>query len=167
MQSDPHEQRILDDIKKYGWHVVAVMAGPEGPPFAYTIGLMDSYKHPELILLGLPPETIHEIFKTIVEHVKRGRSFTEPLRYEDVIVGYACATRPVHPSQLPEYFGYGLWYRHHIGRHGSLQAVQVFWPDRDGVFPWEDGCGDAAVHLQPLLFESAGDSEAGPAFSRN
>jgi hypothetical protein len=167
VHSDPHEQKILDNIEKYGWHVVAVMGGPEGPPFAYTIGLMDSYQHPELILLGLQPETIHEIFKTVVEHVKAGRSFVEPVRYEDVIVGYACATRPVHPSQQPGFFGYGLWYRHHVGRTGSLEAIQVFWPDRNGCFPWEDGCDEVAVHLQPLLFEPVDDGSAQPGFSRN
>lgn len=167
MLSDPHEQRILDDIEEYGWHVVAVTSSPEGPPFAYTIGLMDSYDHPELILLGLDPRTTHEIYKTMVEEIKQGRSFAEPLRYEDVIVGYACATRPVHPSQQSEYFGYGLWYRHHIGRAGTLQSVQVCWPDRQGRFPWEPGCEDVAVRLQPLLFEPLDSGGEQPEFSQN
>jgi hypothetical protein len=38
-----------------------------------------------------------------------------------------------------------------IGRIGELQAVQAFWPDASGKFPFEVGCEWAVYHLQPRL----------------
>jgi hypothetical protein len=39
----------------------------------------------------------------------------------------------------------------HIGRIGELEAVQAFWPDCTGKFPFEPGCDLGVSQLQPRL----------------
>jgi hypothetical protein len=38
-----------------------------------------------------------------------------------------------------------------IGRIGQLDAMQAFWPDSAGKFPFEVGCDLAVYELQPRL----------------
>ncbi|MDB5310878.1 MAG: hypothetical protein JWO38_5080, partial [Gemmataceae bacterium] len=39
----------------------------------------------------------------------------------------------------------------YIGRIGALEAVQAFWPDDNGKFPFEVDCELAVYQLQPRL----------------
>lgn len=38
-----------------------------------------------------------------------------------------------------------------IGRIGELEAVQTFWPDSSGKFPFDAGCDLGVFNLQPRL----------------
>jgi hypothetical protein len=51
---DDHERKALADVQNHGWHVLKVMEDDRGPAFAYTVGLYHSFRHPELIIVGLP-----------------------------------------------------------------------------------------------------------------
>jgi hypothetical protein len=44
-----------------------------------------------------------------------------------------------------------MGYCRHIGRRGELQAVQIFWPDEAGRFPFEVGCDLDVYQCQPRL----------------
>jgi hypothetical protein len=39
--------------------VVKVFGDDEGPGFAFTIGLYQRFRHPELLVFGLPLDTMH------------------------------------------------------------------------------------------------------------
>ena len=43
------ESTISADIEKYGCHIVLVEADDYLPSFAYSIGLFQTYHHPEVI----------------------------------------------------------------------------------------------------------------------
>src|SRR5688500_3898113 len=47
----------------------------EGPPFAYTIGLHGLH-HPELLILGVPPDTAIGVLNTLGERIKSGDTLT-------------------------------------------------------------------------------------------
>lgn len=36
---DADEQRVIDDMERYGWLVVRIEADEEGPGFAYSVGM--------------------------------------------------------------------------------------------------------------------------------
>ena len=56
--SDEYSNKLTDDIVKYGFEVIMVPKTNYLPSFAYTVGLWKSYKHPELITLGMPIDHI-------------------------------------------------------------------------------------------------------------
>ena len=117
---------------------------------AATVGLMFSLGHAELIVFGLGDEG-YNVLRAMVEDIRGGRSFADPGAYEGVLAQGFIATRRVHPSQHESYFGYAMGYCRERGRIGALAAVQVFWPDRVGRFPFERECDEAVRAAQPRL----------------
>ncbi len=148
---DESEQRVVDDVARYGWHLIGVEADADGPAFTYSIGMMVTLNHPEVILFGLPTSTMARIANGIGDAIRGGRPFAEPGLYEGVIDRYACKIVPVDARFHVEYLGFAMWHRRHVGRVGSLAAVQCLWPDQAGVFPDEPGCHPSVVGRQPLL----------------
>jgi hypothetical protein len=147
---DKYEGIVLDNISKFGWHAALVLNDAPAA-FAYSVGLQESLDHPEFILFGLKPETMHSILQCAVGEVRSGRRFESRGLYEDLVQGYAIECRPVDESWHTRYLGYAMWHRRHVGETGSLQAVQIVWPDKAGLFPWEPGCHVSARTLQPRL----------------
>lgn len=56
---DRAEKKCLDDIEKYGCHIIHVFEEGELPPFSYSVGLERSIGRPELIIIGLRRELAH------------------------------------------------------------------------------------------------------------
>jgi hypothetical protein len=150
---EPEEQRVVEGIAKYGWHDLGVEEYGRVPGFNYTIGLMQTYDHPEVIIFGLTGKLRHGVLWGIVRDIHGGLRFDKQGLYDSLLQGFACASRPVHPSQHPYYLGYAMWHCRHRGLTGQLVAVQCFWPGKvDGKFPWEDGCSEEVRRRQPLLY---------------
>jgi len=89
------------------------------------------------------------IINVMGDDIRGGRNFRDDSRYTGLLEGYACKTAPVSSRFHAEYFGYAMWYRRHIGKTGTLDAIQCFWPDKAGLFPDEAGCNPAIVQRQP------------------
>ncbi len=149
--TDPREEQIVKDIGEYGWSGIIVEKDEEGPGFEYTVGLMLTYDHPEVIIFGLPSRAMHDILWSIVSDIHEGRDFREPGLYEDITEHFACAFRAVHPSWHTEYLGYAMWHRREVGSNGVLEVMQCVWPDERGRFPFDTGCMAAVVREQPIL----------------
>lgn len=53
------DRKVLDDVETHGWHVVKVMGDETGPGFGYSVGLWKTFRHPEIIIIGLKLDLIH------------------------------------------------------------------------------------------------------------
>ena|SRR5688572_21937841 len=148
---DPDEQRILDDIARVGWSLTGVRADEHGPSFVYSIGMMHTLNHPEIIVFGLDLTLMFNLVNDMGAQIRSGRRFEEPVLYDDVLARFACKVLPVIERHHEEYLGYAMWHRRHVGKIGTLQVVQLIWPDKSGLFPDEPGCHPAVVERQPLL----------------
>jgi hypothetical protein len=145
MTVPPHFQRLLNDVRDHGWHHIFVP--DEGPGFGYTIGLWRSYRHAELVLVGLPSDVVHAVFWAIVREILKGRRFEVGPTYDEILEGYECCFRSVHRSQYDDHFGQAI--RFHEGY--EFPVLQCVYPDRKGLFPWEKGCTPEFVAMQTLL----------------
>jgi hypothetical protein len=144
------ENEIAEVIREHGWFVANVYDG--APRFLCTIGLMQTWSHPEFILFGLEPKNAKGILSVMVATIRAGGSYREPRAYSDVLQGdFKIGIRRVHPTQHQLYLGYAMGYLTHIGRRGELQAMQVYWPDKIGKFPYEVGCDLDVFRCQPRL----------------
>jgi hypothetical protein len=155
MTISDYERRILESIDDYGWFCVGV-GGDKAPAFSYSVGFPRSIKCPEFIVFGQSHKLMHSMLGGIFRQIRDG--VTEPSegqRWSDLIEGYDCVSRWVHPSQIERgYFNSAIWYARHMGQdRDSVRAYQLFWPGvGDKVFPWENGCAQAVRDLQPLLY---------------
>src|SRR5262245_20346365 len=126
------EEEIDEVVRSRGWYGISV--SDHSPPFLYSVGLMKSCDHPELIVFGLNAQASAALFEEIISKINSGETFDEPAVHPDVL-GLRIGIRRVHPTQHPLYFGYAMGYCRYIGKPGGLNAVQVFWPDRRGEIP--------------------------------
>jgi hypothetical protein len=141
------DDSIASDIERHGWSCLTIH--DIEPPFAYTVGLMHTCEHPELILFGRPEDDV-AILTDLVAAIRNGNRIDTPAAYE-LLDSFPIATRPVHETQHELYLGFAMGFLRRIGRIGELQAVQVFVPDVDGRYPFEPDCALPVYQSQPRL----------------
>lgn len=145
------DQEIFEIVRDHGWYAASIE--DDTPPFLYTIGLMKTWRHPEFIILGLDRDIAYEIVAALVLEIDNGRSFQISTRVflEQFDEPLEIEIRPVHPSHHTRYLGFAMGFMRVIGRIGELDAMQVFWPDANGKFPFDSGCDEKVRHLQKRL----------------
>jgi len=109
-------------IRIHGWVVVQV--SDDDNAFSYTIGLVENFHHPELIVADVDRRYQHELINELAKGIAtNGR----PALDRPSTRGVSCVG--VHPNHLRgDYFG--MW----ASRYGELpqpgQVLQVLLPDR-------------------------------------
>jgi hypothetical protein len=144
--ADDHDRKLLADVERHGWHVLGVEEDEEGPAFAYSIGLYRSFKHPEILVVGLPIEVMHRIINAVGEVARSGERFEHLDESEDVLDGHNVAFHIVERTYYPDYFGYARW----LYRGDDFPALQCVWPDSQHRNPWHPEFG-VGPGRQPLL----------------
>jgi hypothetical protein len=130
------DEKVESDIQHYGWHClhVAPRLGEEGASFTYTIGLVSSYHHPELMIFGLGRDKSHGILCECVEMIKSGTQFPVNERVSDVLSrDFDVMFKPIRKEFFGEYLGTAV---RHYG-HKEFGAYVLFWPDKANQFAWE------------------------------
>ena len=145
------DAEFAEDVRKYGWSMASIYDAK--PPFQYTVGLMETCRHPEFIVFGLDSKHGGALFSGLIREIRAGRTFSEPGVYTVNVGGedHKVGIRRVHTTQHPLYLGFAMGFLANVGRIGELQAMQAFWPDRDGKFPFDVGSDLAVYQLQPRL----------------
>jgi hypothetical protein len=138
-------------IRQYGWTVVLIEAGAYLPSFGYTIGLQETFGHPEIIAFGLSVKNLHGILNTAGELVREGEIIAAYKLYSEFFTAGKVVFLPVDRRNTADYFGYAIEY---YGTH-EIPALQLIWPDRNQRFPWEKDFEGEFVFRQPLLDRNA------------
>ena len=153
MALNKYFQDLVDDVKKHGWYAVFVATGEDEPSFGYSVGFWESLDAPDVIIFGLPPKLTHSMLWELFRQLKLGQKLEDGGRWPDLIAGYDCVSRLVHPSQTPKYLLSAIWYRKHRLGSADIEAYQIFWPGKGaGLFPWEPECSDYVRESQPALY---------------
>jgi len=146
---DDDERDFLDKIREAGWFRTQVDADADGPGFSFTTGFWANVGQPEIIAFSLKSETAHAIFWTLFDRVNAGESLPVGVPVEDVVARLNVMLLPVAKRHYPEYLGWSSWFH----RHRDFPCLQLVWPDRAGLFPWQAGFDEAFRHDQPDLSE--------------
>lgn len=139
------------NIEKYGLQVIMVSATNYCPSFAYSIGLTQTYKHPEIICFGLPDELGHAIINDIASMIQNGDSIDTKKIYTNIFKDSRAAFLKVDKRNIDDYFGAALNY--YGDKH--FEAMQLVWTDRNDILPWEDNFEEEFLYKQPLLDRNA------------
>ncbi|BBU33385.1 hypothetical protein BTHE68_71190 (plasmid) [Burkholderia sp. THE68] len=140
-------------ISAHGHAVIGVTAEPKAKPptpgFAYTIGLEETYGHPELIVFGLPYEVAHGVLNDLAARIKgKTLALQDGDRDDRTLQGHRVVFRNVRAAFVRKY----LRIAHVLSE--DTRALQVVWPDPFGKFPWEDDFDSRYAVAQPSLYES-------------
>ena len=71
-------------IDKYGLQVILVSGSGYSPSFAYSIGLFETYRQPEVICFGLSEKLGHQIINDVAELIKNGEVITTYTNYDTI-----------------------------------------------------------------------------------
>jgi hypothetical protein len=145
------DEEIAEVVRQHGWFAANI--SDHHPPFLYSIGLMQTLKNPEFVMFGWEATNAYALFSQLVRDIQAGQSYAAPAAYTVNIEGngHQFGFRRVHTTQHELYLGFAMGYCRHIGRWGELAAMQVFWPDSTGKFPFDVGCALDVFQLQPRL----------------
>jgi len=145
-------QRVRSDVELYGWHVVMIQ-GDQEPGFLFTIGLWQSYRHPEILLFAPSedPGGMSGRIQPVAERVSEGDVFEPGMVHESLFGRFSGAFRPVDRMWYPCFLGTAMAFYGGV----DFPVLQMFWPDREGTFPWQRGFSSELYPFQPLLYETA------------
>jgi hypothetical protein len=145
-----YDINLLKEIEQIKWKNVHVSAEGNLPAFAYTIGHFYMSNHPEIIVIGLKSETAHQLLNIAAVKIAGAKERIQPYKkYTDLTEGLSLMFIPVSVEHYGEYLGYGNWF------YGSLSnpypALQMVWPDKKGLFPWDKGFDKQFIQIQPII----------------
>lgn len=145
---DASEQRVIDDVRRVGWHLVGIEDDPEGPAFVYSIGLYHTLGQPEIIIFGLnSTTTMAQIINNIGDEMRSGAKFDDWHESSEILEGYFCMFRRVDRDTYRNYLGFGRWFYQGDG----FPTLQCIWPDKEGRYPWHPDFLAALRERQPVL----------------
>jgi Domain of unknown function (DUF4262) len=137
----PADRKLLREIEKDGWTLMYITGNPASADFGFTIGLFASYQHPEIVAVGLNPDSTRWLLNRIAEQVRAGRHFDDVHEFQDVLQNqYGCRFRRLSPKLRHDYLGTAIWFY----QGDDFPALQAFIPDVNGKYPWEEGVSDDA-----------------------
>jgi hypothetical protein len=147
------DDRTISHIEEFGCSVVNVAKTNHGLGWSYTIGIFDTSGKPEIITVGLPPETAHFALNESAKLLRAGVDLTKG-RHRDLIGQVDCEFRPVDPKWVEHLMGWAAWY--YDG--GAFPVLQVVYPDRQNRFPEDEGFDK--TFEQPLMQPNAAMTRA-------
>ena len=144
--------QIKEAIRKQGFFVCNFESDGYLPAFSYSIGLSETWAHPEILTMGLSPEMNAGNIVECAAKIKGGNTIATNIDNHDFLSGFPVQFINVLPEHFPFYFGFGLNY---YGDQ-NFEAMQLVWPDKQSNWPWDDDFNKDACLLQKLLDRDPG-----------
>lgn len=142
------ERKIKETIERSGFAIVPIIPVEKNHPVvAYTVGLVQSFGHPEFVLSGLDIETMGGFFHDLVGRIKDGERFESGQKVEKV-ANNPLRLQSVGPKSRQEYLKVCCKI---YGGAENFEALQALWPDPQGIFPQEKGFDAHFVPYQPQM----------------
>jgi len=139
-----NDERTISHVEEFGCSVVSVKRTNYGLGWSYTVGIFDTSGEPEIITVGLLPETAHFALNEAAKLLRAGVFLTTG-RHRDLIGQVDCEFHPVNRKWVEHLMGWALWY--YDG--DDFPVLQAVYPDVQNRFP-EDNRFDKSFE-QPLM----------------
>jgi len=146
-------QQMLHHLNQDGFSVVMVGGGADDgddAPFSYSVGFR-TIGHPDIIIPGLPGARAADFIGQLHASAKAGTRRTPGVAYNDVASGYLAQFRSVLPQWRQELMPLASLAYRHINGDPNFTALQLFYPDRFGRWPWDPAVAPALRQMQPRL----------------
>lgn len=138
---------LAANIEQHRWLVFLITEGNETEPaFTYTVGLFETFGHPEVVISGVKQEAAMGILNEIGQSVSHGLEREAGMLYDDILEGYSCVFKPVSSQKYGAYFGRASVFYGDI----AFPMLQCVWPDALKRFPGDTGY---TLSTQEVMFE--------------
>jgi hypothetical protein len=127
MSHEESNQRTMLAIERYGWSIVGVEAGPR-IGWAYTIGLLEGFDQPELVVVGVEWPASADLLNRLGERAAAGASLHPGMIGPPPDHAGFGAVAPEHWKARSTFAGWQSYYEWRGGPPADPVAVQVFVP---------------------------------------
>lgn len=143
-----NDERVTNDVRQFGCHVISVFDPEEKSPyFSYSIGIFETSRAPEVIVVGLKPSLGGQMVNDYNRRVRAGAVFERGRLYDGFLEGFPVYIEPARRSSLTEYtLGCDRYYK-----GAPYPVVQIVWPSTAGVWPWQANASEWFKANQPML----------------
>ena len=138
------DERTVGNVEEFGCSVVHVARTKYGLGWSYTIGVFDTCGKPEIISVGLKPETAHTALNQAAKLLRSGVDLTKG-RHHGLVGEVDCEFRPVDHKWIAHLMGWAVWYY----GDADFPVLQAVYPDFENRFPEEEQFDKAFE--QPLM----------------
>jgi uncharacterized protein DUF4262 len=148
---DAGDKKFLDDVELYGWHVIQVRVKEPMLSWSYTIGLYETFRQPEIIVVGLKEGTALYALNEMGDRMKNGIRLVNGDRHKELLSNVECEFRDVEQRWADHVMGYALWF------YGGdrFPVMQCVYPDLNDKFPGEKEFDANWRDRQALLYSGA------------
>lgn len=149
ISKDSFFEKIDSLVRREGFAFLCIGQDVDAPPYAYTVGLTETYGCPELLIFGVGQQTAGPVFHAVVDKIKAGARFSNGDVLLDVL-SVPCAMKAVSAeAALPFALNVASRYKD-TAQVPAFQ--QLVYPDKAGVFPWEAGYDKGLKRIQTELW---------------
>ncbi len=135
---DEYDLIVEANIKRVGWHLTAVEATSRSPGWVYSIGLLESFDHPELVVMGsCCMECGGAQLNDLARLIEAGSRFAPGTAACDGHAGGPARFGSVHAAQW-ESDRFATWVNYYGPRGLPVQPAAVQVISRDVAGRWQD-----------------------------
>ena len=140
---------LSEHLRKYGCSVIHVFDAD--PRFSYTLGVEAMSGCAEVIAPFLSDNIALPLLNAYNEMVKDGKVFKEGVVYDDFLefISVNVVFKKVLKNKYAEYLGRAIEF---YGT-SNFEVWQMVLPDKNGLFPWDNGCAEFFCREENVLFE--------------
>ena len=128
-------------ISIHGFSIILTITN-DGLPYCYTVGRAEQHL-PELAVFGFQ-ENGHEFLNEFAKIIKS----TEDRFYQHTDNSAPCYAAKTYPNSKIAEWAHNRQKR--FEPNGKIDIMQIILPDAHGLMPWEIGCEENYVTMQPL-----------------
>lgn len=149
---EPEEEAdeiLIRNVRERGCHILGVSGDKGEPTFSFSIGLALNYGQAEIVVFGLEPTKAAKIINIVRDGAALGKKYLDGDVSTDILVNGRVCFVEVPLELYGEYLGTAIWFYRKSPR--PFPCLQLVWPDRAGLFPWETGFDPDMKKDQPVL----------------
>lgn len=125
-----------------GWVVRPSCGSCSSVDFCHTIGLAAEKNLPELIIFGLPVPIAYQIIHSTVAEMQEHTAHKDGMVLRNV-ANYPTILKTVPFQKIAPFFDIGIEFFSE-----PVPVMQIIFPDKNGLFPWQSGCNDFIAGVQ-------------------
>ena len=89
---------IRHTIRRHGRAVIGVLGKGKAAPFACAVGLWHTFRHAEILMVGLSIECMQQIINAVGGRAQAEEMFVAGRAYNELVEPYPCVFRIVPPA---------------------------------------------------------------------